>query len=186
MDAELIIRCKEGQESAYRSLMDRWYARVYNYALRYTGDHHSAENIAQTTFIQVYKKIDHLKDVNKFKSWLYSIATNFCHSESRKTTSRLKLVTTTTELPTVADDQHPGTIYQRQERGAVVRDILAQISPEQRQVIIMKEYEGLKFREIADVLKISENTVKARLYYGLDAMKKIVNNNNWLKDMYYE
>ncbi len=186
MDAELIMDCKLGKRGAYNTLMDRWYQRVYNYALRYTGDHHSAEHIAQTTFIQVYRKIDHLKDTRKFKSWIYSIATNFCHSESRKKSAKSKLVTTTLELPQVADFNHPEKIYNQEERGTVLRQILGQISPEQRQVIIMKEYEGLKFREIADALKISENTVKARLYYGLDAMKKIVNKNQWLKEMYYE
>ena len=57
---------------------------------------------------------------------------------------------------------------------ALVEDVLQKIPPEQRQVIIMKEYEGLKFREIADILGESENTIKSRMYYGLDAMRKIL------------
>jgi RNA polymerase sigma-70 factor (ECF subfamily) len=59
---------------------------------------------------------------------------------------------------------------------------LKELSEEQREVVIMKEYEGLKFREIAEVLNISENTVKSRMYYALDGLKKILDKNNITKE----
>jgi RNA polymerase sigma-70 factor (ECF subfamily) len=63
-----------------------------------------------------------------------------------------------------------------------LQQALFELSDEQREVVIMKEYEGLKFREIAEVLNISENTVKSRMYYGLDGLKKILERKNITKD----
>jgi RNA polymerase sigma factor (sigma-70 family) len=75
---------------------------------------------------------------------------------------------------------------ERQFRQAELSDLLQQcmmeLSDEQREVVIMKEYEGLKFREIAEALQISENTVKSRMYYGLDGLKKILERKNITKE----
>ena len=76
-------------------------------------------------------------------------------------------------------------IRKKQQR-ALVLQALQQIPKEQRTIIIMKEYEGLKFREIADMLEISENTAKSRLYYGLKALRKIFESNQMKKDLNYE
>jgi RNA polymerase sigma-70 factor (ECF subfamily) len=63
-----------------------------------------------------------------------------------------------------------------------LQQALGELNVEQREVVIMKEYEGLKFREIAEVLNISENTVKSRMYYGLDGLRKILDRKNINKD----
>lgn len=73
---------------------------------------------------------------------------------------------------------NPERIYARQELAELMQQCLKELSDEQREVIIMKEYEGLKFREIAEVLNISENTAKSRLYYGLHSLKKILEKRN--------
>ena len=67
---------------------------------------------------------------------------------------------------------------QQTELSDILQKALLEISEEQREVVIMKEYEGLKFREIAEVLNLSENTVKSRMYYGLDGLKKILEKRN--------
>ena len=83
------------------------------------------------------------------------------------------------------DGRDPYYLYNREERGKVVLMALQSIPVEQRQVIIMKEYDGMKFREIADVLGESENTIKSRLYYGLKAMKNILMKHQWTKELYH-
>jgi len=79
--------------------------------------------------------------------------------------------------------ESPDQLYQRAEITRHILSALQQLPEEQRTVIIMKEYEGLKFREIADVLDISENTAKSRLYYGLQNMKKILLSNQASKEI---
>ena len=70
----------------------------------------------------------------------------------------------------------------RTELADILQAALSELNVEQREVVIMKEYEGLKFREIAEVLNISENTVKSRMYYGLDGLRKILDRKNITKD----
>lgn len=77
---------------------------------------------------------------------------------------------------------NPESQYRHAELSDILQQALCELSEEQREVVIMKEYEGLKFREIAEVLNISENTVKSRMYYGLDGLKKILERKKITKD----
>jgi RNA polymerase sigma-70 factor (ECF subfamily) len=79
----------------------------------------------------------------------------------------------------------PDELYQQHEKKEIVLAALQQIPTEQRTVIIMKEYEGLKFREIAEILDVSENTVKSRLYYGLKALRNYFLNNDLKREVYH-
>jgi RNA polymerase sigma-70 factor (ECF subfamily) len=89
-------------------------------------------------------------------------------------------------MPITKDGKTPQNIYEKEEKGRMVHLALQKLSSEQRQVILMKEFEGMKFREIAEVLEESESTVKSRLYYGLHNLKTIMTSNKWIKEMYYE
>lgn len=182
---ELVLRMQRGDDSAYQMIMDHWGKRLYNFAMRYANDDHFASEVVQQTFIQVFEKIDQLKDPSKLKSWLYRIASNNCISQGRSLSRRRK-VEVGEVLMHAEDAPSPSRHVERKELKELVLNILQMIPPEQRQVIIMKEYEGLKFREIANILDTSENTIKARMYYGLDAMKKIMIQKNLTKDLYYE
>ncbi|MCB0667785.1 MAG: sigma-70 family RNA polymerase sigma factor [Saprospiraceae bacterium] len=182
---ELVQRLRRGDAGAYQLIVDQWQHRVFNFALRYSNDQYFANEVVQKTFIQVFEKIDQLKDPAKLKSWLYKIASNNCCNEGRLK-SRVSFSVLDDQVPQRADFDTPARSYEKAEMKALVEDVLQKIPPEQRQVIIMKEYEGLKFREIAEILGESENTVKSRMYYGLDAMRKILLNNNLSKDIYHE
>jgi RNA polymerase sigma-70 factor (ECF subfamily) len=186
MDIDLVDQLKTGHPNAYRNLESRWQKRIYNYALRFTNDHHTAQEIVQKAFIKVYQNIDSLKDSKKFTSWFYRIANNLCISEKRSQNSRNQFLAVPGELPIHKDGNTPYNIYETSEKSNMVHLALQMLAPEQKQVILMKEFEGLKFREIAEVLEESESTVKSRLYYGLDNLRKIITSNTWTKELYYE
>ncbi|NND06087.1 MAG: RNA polymerase sigma factor [Saprospiraceae bacterium] len=164
--------------------MDQWGKRVYNFARRYANDDHFANEVVQQTFIQAFEKLDQLKDPTKLQSGLYRIASNNCISQGRRLARRRQLEEN--GLIHTPDPANPSQVVERKELRDMVLKVLQMIPPEQRQVIIMKEYEGLKFREIAGILEASENTIKARMYYGLDAKRKIMIQNKLNKDLYYE
>lgn len=185
-DEKLILEIREGNEWSFNTLVNRWYKRIYNYALRYGNDTTLAEEVTQKSFIQVYQKIDTLRDVSKFKPWFYRIANNFCVTEARKNTRKRRVMADVENIPVPVDHNSAQTSFEYKEKCLMVRQALQQIPEEQRQVIIMKEYEGLKFREIADILGESENTIKSRMYYGLDAMRKLLTQLEWTKELYYE
>ena len=182
---DLIQKVKDGDEPAFTMLMNRWHKRIYNYAYRYGSCRIFAQEVVQQTFIQVYQKIDQLDDLNRFIPWMYRIASNNCHSERRSIKNRNALVSVAEEMPERPGAVTPANLYEKAERRSVVRMVLQEIPAKQREVIILKEYEGLKFREIAEALGESENTVKSRLYYGLVAMKKQIIQRKLKEEIYH-
>ena len=185
-DNRLIRLAQSGDRRALNELFGQWYPRVYNMAYRYFNNEDLAAEISQQTFVAIQKSLGQLRDPQAFTAWLYRTAINCCHTLARRQ-QRQKI---SLELIGARDEQPaPETPYQeldRKERSRIVLAALQEIPEEQRAVIVMKEYEGLKFREIADVLQLSENTVKSRLYYGLKAMRKILEDCRLHKDLWYE
>jgi RNA polymerase sigma factor (sigma-70 family) len=179
----LILRAQSGDDEAFNKLVSLWYKRIYNYAFKYAGSHDLAMDIAQNTFISVHRKIGQLREVGSFKTWLYRIAINCSHEEMRKQkrNSGMSLSisndndTEGREIEIEDDIRYqPDLKLHRQELADLIMESLQCLSEEQRMIVIMKEYEGLKFREIADALEISENTAKSRLYYGLKHLRSML------------
>jgi len=172
----LIEKSQRGDDRAFGKLVGLWFKRIYNFSLKYFGDHDLAMEATQQTFIVVHRKIGTLKDTESFKYWLYKITLNHCREEDRRqkrkrwfsifTNDDVRQVESTYGLP----DQE----FQKKEKEEMMSELLRKLPEEQKEIIIMKEFEGLKFREIAVTLSISENTAKSRLYYGLSALKKLI------------
>src|SRR5688572_33506721 len=188
----LIARAKEGDQGAQGKVVQLWYKRIYNFAYKFFMDHDLAMEISQKTFISMCKNLQSLQDNARFKSWLYKIAVNYCREEARRKKNDRSLSfdivwnRDAEESPkwesTGQRFDNPESQLQRMELADILQEALSELNVEQREVVIMKEYEGLKFREIAEVLNISENTVKSRMYYGLDGLRKILDRKNINKD----
>ena len=187
----LITGAQRGDEKALNNLVSLWYKRIYNYAFKYMSEHDLASEIAQKTFIAMFKGIHKLKEVDRFKPWLYRIATNLCYEEERRN-RQVKTVSLTVSRNEEMEEAkgsryNPERSFQQLELEIVLLEALSEISDEHRSIVIMKEYEGLKFREIAEVLDVSENTVKTRLYAGLNNLKDILKKKNITREtVYYE
>ena len=160
-----------------------WYPYVYRYALRFTGKVDMAKEVAQLTFVSITKSIGTLREPSSFTPWVFRIAANQCRNLLRKQKFHEPLEVVYSNK---ANESDPLELLEKSEAIERVKKALLTIPEEQREVIIMKEYEGLKFREIADVLEISENTVKSRLYYGLKSLRKFFLTNQLKKEVYYE
>ena len=183
----LIVRAREGDSQAQGKLVQLWYKRIYNFSYKFFFDHDLAMEASQKTFISMHKNLPNLNDAARFRSWLYTIAVNYCREELRKKKNARS--TSLHDLrPGEAEDsyqwerssernENPEKVLRQTELSDLLQKCLMELSEEQRKVVIMKEYEGLKFREIAEALNISENTVKSRMYYGLDGLKKILERN---------
>jgi len=178
----LIEKARVGDESAFNQLVNLWYKRIYNYALKQCAREDIAADISQKTFIAVFKNLKKLKEVESFKPWIYKIATNFCHQEGRRM-AKMKTVSltisTNDDESTVTEEGkaegvffNPEMSYRQHELEKILFGCLQELPEDQRSVIIMKEYEGMKFREIADALNTSENTIKTWLYRGLKLLKQ--------------
>lgn len=174
-DDELVTRTLDGDVGAFNDLVTRWEGPLYKFVYRYLGDAEEARDICQEAFIRAYSNLDGFRGNAKFSSWLYQIALNLCRSQFRRQKSRpmvsleekeqerhLRLVPDGNKLPEESAISN--------ERARAVRSALEKLPEAQRTVIILKQYHGLKFREIAEILDAPESTVKSRLYHGLDSL----------------
>ncbi len=188
----LIQKAQQGDQGAQGKLVQLWYKRIYNFGYKFFMDHDLAMEISQKTFISMCKNLAGLQDVSRFKSWLYKIAVNYCREEARKMKGSKSLSFDVVwnreaeESPRWESSgqkfDNPERQFEQSELSDILQQALREINEEQREVVIMKEYEGLKFREIAEVLNISENTAKSRMYYGLEGLRKILTKKNINKD----
>lgn len=174
-DAQLIEEFRSGNIEAFNVLVERWQQRIHRFTYRYFCSHDEATEITQKTFIKAYKKLDTLEDAEKFSPWIYRIANNLCLDEAKRAGRRQSAPMEALGKDPVSRSiaENPDRRLQQQELGTLLQQALNRLPAEQRIVVIMKEYEGLKFREIADILDEPENTIKSRMYYGLTTLKKI-------------
>lgn len=180
-EASLVRACKEGDRTAFNLLVWRWEKPLFNFTYKYVGDAHLAQDLVQETFVRVLRSIGRYEHRGSFSTWLYRIAVNLCRDHFRK--RRLPMVSLHDYYTTpsgervyvrdrVSDDRpRSDEAMVAEEREELVRRLLAGLPDEQRIVILMKEYQALTFREIAEVLDLPESTVKSRLYRGLRMMR---------------
>jgi RNA polymerase sigma-70 factor (ECF subfamily) len=143
------------------------------------GSRENAEDVSQKVFLKTFRSLKSLKDPAKFSSWIYGITLNMCRDELRarrrnRLTSLDEMLETRSTEPAFNNADDPVAEIDRANLGGILRKALDTIPEEQSLVIVMKEYQGLKFREIAEILDVPINTVKSRMYYGLAAMGKVL------------
>ena len=182
---ELAIEAQAGDRIAMNLLLERWYPRIYHFVLRNIFNDVEAREVSQQTMSSVFKNIGGLRDVSKFKFWIYRIARNECHTFHRKQRRFYSLETEQVQSMESLESSVEDSIIQRERRDNVIA-ALRKIPGKQREVVVMKVYEDLKFHEIAEILDISENTAKSRMYYGLTALKKQLLKSPTIKETYYE
>jgi len=168
-DRDLILRARRGDVDAYNILVSRWEKRVYNYLLRLVKDREDALDLTQETFLKAYRYLARLEDVDRFSPWLYRIAHNESISMFRR--NRLPVDDTEAEQPTSVAVSAGGSTVYPVELALSVQRALESLTPEQREVVVLKVYQGFKFHEIAEIVSCPVSTVKSRLYSAFGALK---------------
>lgn len=175
-DQYLIERVLGGETDAYGTLVHRWERHIYGLTLRMLGHTEDARDATQETFISAYTNLKNFRGDAKFSSWLYRIALNVCHSRLRRR-SRRPDASLEQQYEDVGFEPADDSVTADEQLLADqvsnhVRKALAAIPADMRQVVIMKEYQDLKFHEIAEILDIPVSTVKTRMYTGLRELRK--------------
>lgn len=169
-DEELVEACLAGEASAFDVLVARWEDRIRGAAFRFLASEDEARDVAQETFLKAYRGLSGFKREARFSSWLYQIATNLCRDRLRRRKTRpLVSLDALEDAGPVIVETRPGAherLAARDLADAVRRAIHA-LPEEQREVVILKQYQELTFLEIAQALDVPVSTVKTRLYRGL-------------------
>lgn len=174
-DSQIIERTLGGEPEAFNLLVRRWERQIYGLTLRMLGRDEEAKDATQETFLSAYRNLSKFRGEAKFSSWIYRIALNICNTKLRsraKNTISIEEQWETTGFELTADSEDLSGNLQREQVATHVRRALQGLPAEMRQVIIMKEYDGLKFSEIAEILGIPLSTVKTRMYTGLSELRK--------------
>jgi RNA polymerase sigma-70 factor (ECF subfamily) len=184
-DEELLTRFCKGTTEAFGVLVRRYERELYGYLRRYLGDAALADDVFQNTFLQVYLKSGHYEAGRPVRPWLYTIATNQAIDALRRNgrhqllsldQQRQELVEG--ELSSLAEtlesgDPGPIDAAQGQERREKIRASVDRLPDFLRQVLLLAYYQGLKYREIADLLGIPVGTVKSRLHAALVKLQEV-------------
>jgi RNA polymerase sigma-70 factor, ECF subfamily len=176
-DEELVARAQGGDIESFNQLIVRWERPIYALAYRVIGREEDARDVCQDAFLRAYRALPGFKGQAKFSSWLYRIALNLCRDwirrQRRAPVSQLPEDTDASELAAETGPvESIEDLVARRELSAIVADAMSVLSDEQRTAIILKEYHGMTFQEIADMQGCPLSTVKTRLYQGLSLLRR--------------
>jgi RNA polymerase sigma-70 factor, ECF subfamily len=181
-DEELVARSIGGDVDSFNQLILRWERPIYALAYRVIGREEDARDVCQETFLRAFRALPGFKGQAKFSSWLYRIALNLCRDWIRRQ-RRAPIVQPPegVELVDLASERGPvesiEELVARRELGSVVAEAMTLLPEEQRTAIILKEYHGMTFQEIADLQGCPLSTVKTRLYQGLTVLRRHLEKN---------
>ncbi|MBI4264076.1 MAG: sigma-70 family RNA polymerase sigma factor [Acidobacteria bacterium] len=181
-DEELVARSRGGDVDSFNQLILRWERPIYALAYRVIGREDDARDVCQETFLRAFRALPGFRGQAKFSSWLYRITLNLCRDWIRRHRRA-----PTQQMPEGVDpldlaaDRGPvesiEELVARRELSAVVEEAMARLPEEQRTAIVLKEYHGMTFQEIADLQGCPLSTVKTRLYQGLSVLRRHLEKN---------
>ncbi|ANM29966.1 hypothetical protein ABI59_10880 [Acidobacteria bacterium Mor1] len=167
-EQDLVRRVSGGDARAFATLVDRYMRRAYYAALALVGSHEDALDLSQDAFARAYNARDRLDPERPFYPWFYAILRRLCFNHNRDRRSRrTKLQNAADWLVTQAADRttrDPSKLLEREETIRRVREAMEALADREREVLVLKEFEGLRYREIAELLEIPIGTVMSRLY----------------------
>ena len=167
-ELELITQAQRGDRRAFGELVRRHREGVVNVVYRMCGETNLAEDAAQEAFIRAWQHLPNYQPRSPFRNWVYRIATNVALDALRRERETVDVDT----LSLATSDEGPETTLEGKERGERVRQAVLALPPASRAVLVLREYEGLSYREIADTLGIPIGTVMSRLNYARNRLRE--------------
>lgn len=176
-DSQLIREIKDGRVECYAELIQRYERRILAFVLHMLKSYHLdnlAEDLTQETFYKAFRSLHSFRDAEAtFSTWLYTIARNTVLSELRKSrNSEVYLEDSNEQADRIADTRLPEQELLRTERAHLVREAINRLPEKQRVALILREYEQLDYKEIADILDSTVSSVKSLLFRARNSIKQ--------------
>jgi len=168
-DAELVRRIQSGDAAAFDELMRRYKHPVLNFIFRMLGNAHDADDVAQDVFVRVYQNLDTYQPKMKFSTWLFALARNAAIDRLRwRARHRAESIESVPEI--IASSGTAEDVNAR-DIGGQIAAAVANLPEDQRTAIVLSEYHGMSYAEIAGVLRCSEKSVESRLYRARQTLR---------------
>src|SRR5919202_1920110 len=177
-DSDLVRRAIRGRGDGFEELVRRYQRPIVSYVYRMTGDYESALDLTQDVFIKVYGSLARYRSEYKFSTWIYRIAHNTAIDHLRRQTTREQELSARTpdgetyERPVASDAPTPEQMSERAERRAEIEDVIQQLPPTYRELIVLRHAHDLSYDEIAEVTGLPLGTVKNRIFRAREAMRQ--------------
>jgi len=178
-DEVLVARFKEGDESSFKELVERYQSRVYSIVLAMLGDKNDADDLSQEVFLKAYRFIHQFKGRSKFFTWLYRLTINTCISARNKKKRNNQILLSQsfkkdfTPIDTLQNDaKSPIEILQNRELEKKIKLALDSLSDGLKEVFVLREIEDLSYKQLSRILHCPEGTVKSRLFRAREELKK--------------
>jgi RNA polymerase sigma-70 factor (ECF subfamily) len=170
-DDELMARTAAGEEAAFRLLVDRWERDVLAFLVHMTGSRDDAEDLAQETFVRVFRQAGSYRAEGRFRSWLLRIAGNLARSRHRRRRI-LKWLPLDLERPDVAAATPPADRdLEAEQEAAAVRAAIARLPERQRQALVLHRFQGLRYVEVAEAMGTSLAGVESLIQRALAGLR---------------
>ncbi len=182
-DEDLMLECRKGDMSAFELLVRRYQDALVNYIHYTINDYHRAEDLAQETFLRVFKSASRYEPKASFKTWLYTIATNLSRNEIRNRARRKTyfLEDMVDENEDVYHSEYmvdtrfqPDILYEKKERQQLIRKTLNQLPENQRLALTLVTYQELSYEDVSEILNCSVGAVKSLIHRARQNMKKLL------------
>jgi RNA polymerase sigma-70 factor (ECF subfamily) len=180
-DAELVVRALAGREDGFEELVRRYQRPIVAYVYRMVGDYDTALDLAQEVFIKVYNSLGRYRPEFKFSTWIYRIAHNASIDHLRRAgnlrTEEMEIEGeggSTFEKPIASKALTPEQETERGERRAEIEEVVRQLAPAYRELIVLRHSHDLSYDEIAEVTGLPLGTVKNRIFRAREAMRELL------------
>ena len=178
---EMVTRLQQGDEAAFEEFVTKFERPIYNLALRHLGNPQDAQDAAQEVFLRVYRGIGRFRADAKLSTWVYQIAMNVCVDMVRRHTRHPETSMTQTDdednesMIDLPDETYaPEPLYERAALREELATALQQLTPEHREIVVLRDVSGLSYEEIAGVLQLTQGTVKSRLFRARDRLAAVL------------
>ena len=175
----LVQRARNGEMGAFRELVELYKKKIYYLSLDLTGNHHDAEDLSQEVFIKAYRSLKNFRGDAKLNSWLYRITVNTCISQRRKKSVAAMTLQEDFEsesTPRFFSESESSHNPERHAEASLMQQhidsALQQLTPRERSIFVLRHYNDLPLKEIAQILKITEGTVKSMLFRAIQRLQK--------------
>ncbi len=176
-EKDLIEKVISGDGEAFRELYDKFSSRVYNTTLGILQNTEDAEDVTQEVFIQIHKSIENFNQDSALSTWIYRITVNkafeFIRSKKRKKRFAIvKSIFAKEEVEEPTDFIHPGIISENIERGKILFKAIGRLSDKQKSAFVLNKIEGLSYKEICEIMKLSLSSVESLIFRAKENLKK--------------
>ncbi len=180
-DEVLVKRIKRGDEASFRQLVERYRSRVYSIAYAMTKNQSDADDLSQEIFLKVYRFLPQFKGKSKFYTWLYRLAINTCISainNRKKKHEEVSLFLSSENkdvlLNTLPEESvvSPMQLLENKELGQKIRLAIDSLSDGLKEIFILREIEDLSYKDLAEIFKCPEGTIKSRLFRAREELRK--------------